>query len=318
MQVPREQLIDRLQEDIRQEHAAIVQVVYQLCYLGEGAFDGELSEISREEMRHLKWLCGEVARLGGRPTVERASFLAEAPTVRELMEANAAVARDAITRYESRFEESDDDHLRLILGRIIADERAHLDEYEELVEESEGQEFPARDESKLDEASRRDVEMLHRCANLEYNAVLRYIYQSYVVDDCHLSRELLEEQAQESMKHLGWFSELVTSVGGRLNLDAGQIDLSTDPDQMVEANIAFEIEARDLYAQILPLLTNSRARELVARIHQQEVFHTEEFRQYQNNKGARGQTTPADPPGPAKRPAGFTVGSLMGRRQNEH
>ncbi len=73
-QPTREQIIAMLNEDIKGEHAAIIQYLRHAYAMGEGELACEIEAIAREEMYHYKWLSDLVVELGGKPTIERGNL----------------------------------------------------------------------------------------------------------------------------------------------------------------------------------------------------------------------------------------------------
>ena len=59
---------------------------------GRGQIPREIEDISREEMRHFKWLFEKIVELGGIPTLERAEIL-KGETLRQMLE-NDVIAED--------------------------------------------------------------------------------------------------------------------------------------------------------------------------------------------------------------------------------
>jgi len=56
-------IVEMLNADLRDEHAAVVQYLQHAYAIGEG------EAFAREEMRHLDWLAEELAELGGHPPI---------------------------------------------------------------------------------------------------------------------------------------------------------------------------------------------------------------------------------------------------------
>lgn len=125
-----EKIIQLLQADIRGEHAAIIQYLQHVWRM-EGIVEipGDIEEISREEMRHFRWLCETIVDLGGEPTMERDPvFVDGAPPV-GLMRLDVEAEDRAIEQYDDHIREIDDRRINRLLRRIVTDERAHREKF---------------------------------------------------------------------------------------------------------------------------------------------------------------------------------------------
>lgn len=304
-----------LEENMREEHAAIAQYLYHAFRL-QGDLRAGLEEIAREEMRHLQWLAEALAAEGRPPVMERGHVAWEASSAAEALRLNAALEERAVAGYQQAAQAVSDPSLRLLFERIAADERVHARKFAELAAEAEEGEvalYPrpeAVDPAGLSaEELAQDIAMLTADLRLEYTVILQYVYQAFVVKDCKLSRTLLEDQGQESMKHMGWLAEAIVDLGSLPVLEAGTINPATDHEEILALNLRLEHEAHDQYARHLEVLRHPRAREALGRIFEQESFHIRQFALLQE-----AGTGAAPPPRSAEWPR-LTVGSLLGQRQ---
>ncbi len=100
---------------------------------------------------------------------------------------------------------------------------------------------------------------LNEALKMEMTGVVRYLHQSFRVFGLE-SPEIvkrLREQAEESMEHAVKIGEKITALGGRPSIEIREI-LEPDEDQtteeMLEEDLEQEIEARDHYLALLPLV----------------------------------------------------------------
>ncbi|HEX2170907.1 MAG TPA: ferritin-like domain-containing protein [Dehalococcoidia bacterium] len=130
-----DEIIPLLQDDIRGEHAAIMQYLQHAYRLPEGELPGEVEEIAREEMRHFRWLCEMVVDLGGVPTINRDPIFLDAPTDIDLLRLDIDAEERAIAQYRDHIAAIDNARVVRLLERILADELAHRRGFGEFVEE---------------------------------------------------------------------------------------------------------------------------------------------------------------------------------------
>ncbi len=131
-------LIDGLNHDLAGEYQAILQYLqhYYVMKGPERLTVGELfKKISISEMKHAEFLAEKIVALGGVPTVTPLPII-QPTAVREMLKANLAAERQAITDYAERAEQAEDfgdEGLETELENIIAEETRHAEELEKLL-----------------------------------------------------------------------------------------------------------------------------------------------------------------------------------------
>lgn len=311
----RQEAIRLLNEDIRDEHGAIILYLRTAYALGEGEVAAEIEGIAREEMRHFKWLSEEVVRLGGTPTTERAEVgTAETDPV-ALMRLAVASEKDAADNYEAHAAAMDEPRLAGLLRRIAVDERAHRRDFEGLLAKVESAPAAAEEEAAAGETSAAEAEPLQEHIALEYTTLLQYLQQSFLTPHCALSKDLLD-QAIVEMTHMGWLAEHVAESGATPRLEHGELAVNSDPEQILQTNIAVEAEVEEVYRRQLATTEDSELREILQRILDHSEYHETHFQELlaalQEQRKAAAAEAPVAPPRPG---LGWTVGSLFGRKQ---
>ncbi len=313
------QIVALLNEDIRGEHAAIIQYLLHAYALGESGEAGEIEAIAREEMRHLKWLAELIAELGGDPTMERGPVDTSGTTPADWMARDVAAEEQAIVLYREHIAAIDDPKVHLLLERIVSDEEAHRGQFSDLAAELAGEgkvpEGPIRPEDATALPSR-ILEIYLQGLQHEYTVVLQYLYHSFVTADCPIGEEL-EWQAINEMQHMGWFAEEMASQGAFPVMEHDAIDQSRETARMLEADIAAERAVTRIYnTQIkeMEAAGETEVVELLTRVRDHEVYHDALFSEMLEEV----QRGPA-PEAAADRPAAprpqWTVGSLRGQQQ---
>jgi len=272
-----EEIIAMLNEDLRGEHAAIVQYLRHAYSMGEGEMACEIEAIAREEMRHLDWLAEEIVELGGEPSLERGEMTIGGDTVAEWMQRDVGLEQDAIALYEEHIEAIDDPKIKRLLRRILSDEVAHQQDFEHFVEKSkrEGMEPIAPLESPGGKPTRL-AEMLNWGVRHEYTVILQYLFHSFLTDDEEVS-EQLEDQAINEMQHLGWLAEELTDSGQVPDIEETGVDRSKDTADMLRADIKVEREVTKEYSRQIGEVEDPDLKELLTRIRDHEIYHDEVF-----------------------------------------
>jgi len=136
----KDDLIDKLNEDLAYEFSAVIQYLTYAAKVS-GPYRPQLvsffmSEVP-DETGHAEYLANKIVALGGEPTTE-AKAVAKAHTPREMLEAVMAAEKDAIERYTKRAEEAEklgEKGLQVQLEDMVRDESGHYEETERILRE---------------------------------------------------------------------------------------------------------------------------------------------------------------------------------------
>lgn len=271
------QIVAMLNEDIKGEHAAIVQYLRHAYAMGEGEMACEIEAIARDEMRHLEWLSETIAELGGEPTLDRGEMTIGGHSIAEWMQRDVGLERDAIAMYEQHIAAIDDPKIKRLLRRIVSDETSHRRAFEHFVEKSKKKgmepiaplEAPASKPGKLSD-------MLNWGVRHEYTVILQYLYHSFMTPDEEVSEEM-QDQAINEMQHLGWLAEELTDAGNVPDIEETGVDRSKDTADMLRADIAVEREVTKEYTRQIDEVDDPDLKRLITRIRDNEIYHDELF-----------------------------------------
>ncbi|NLD43117.1 MAG: ferritin-like domain-containing protein [Chloroflexi bacterium] len=271
--------VELLRADMRGEHRAIIQYLFQAYMMGEGDTATALEAIAREEMRHLDWLADAITSLGGDPTMTRDDVdFCLGPLAGQLRR-DVALEQEAIDQYRAHMEEIQDEGVRLTLARIIHDEVAHQGQFRHLAEAAEGEAgapgAPA-EAAVAGEPPARLLEILNQGVRHEYSVILQYLYHSFVTPD----KEIMEEMqniAINEMQHMGWLSEHAAETGGTPDMEHGDLVLTRDHREMLEADLAAEREVTRVYSRQIPEIDDEGVRAVLTRVRDHEIHHDAVF-----------------------------------------
>jgi bacterioferritin len=272
-------VIDMLNADMRDEHAAIVQYLQHAYAVGEGEEACEIEAIAREEMRHFDWLAEAIVELGGKPDMERGVVDLEGSGPVEWMARDILAEEKAIAQYREHIAAIDDPKLKRLLRRILSDEEAHRDVFADLSDElaEEGAEASGPLEARsAEDASPHVLDILQTGVQHEYTVILQYLYHNFVMPECEIGREL-EMQAINEMQHLGWLAEEVAGMGGHPDIERTTLSLEDDTAQMLQADIEAERAVTMDYNRQLGEIEDEELHKLLSRIRDHEIYHDELF-----------------------------------------
>jgi len=315
-------VIDMLNADMRDEHAAVVQYLQHAYAIGESGEACEIEAIAREEMRHFDWLAEAIVELGGKPDMKRGVVDLSGSGPVEWMARDILAEERAIAQYKEHIAAIDDPKIKRLLRRILSDEESHRDEFADLSDElaEEGAEATGPLEARsAEEAEPRVLDILQEGVRHEYTVILQYLYHNFVMPECEIGREL-EMQAINEMQHLGWLAEEVAELGGHPDIERTALSLEGDTAQMLQADIEAERAVTMDYNRQLDEIEDEGLQKLLIRIRDHEIYHDELFSDMLAEVQAEEEpeVTPepeveAEPaPEPPPSPLGkLTVGSLL-------
>ena len=268
----KEKIIVLLNQDLEGEHGAIIQYLTHAYAMGEGEMACEIEAIAREEMRHLDWLAETIVELGGVPSLERGKMRMGGEPVADWMRNDVLLEEDGMNQYREHIKSIDAPKIKRLLQRILSDEESHHGDFQHFVDKA--QKEGAKD--VRGDRTDRVVQTLNWGIEHEYTVILQYMFQSYMTTNKEAKKEL-EDQAINEMQHLGWLAEKIVDISGNPRIEHTEVDRSTKTADMLRADIKIEQEVAAAYDRAAKETADSDLKELLLRIRDHEVYHTEVF-----------------------------------------
>jgi bacterioferritin len=219
-----EALIDMLNRDIADEHAAVIR------YLVHGYMEGEdtplgatLISISREEMWHMHWLGMIIGALGGEPNLTPAPYPHD-PTSRETILRSYVKYEEILTpHYNEEAEKVDDPHIKRVLQREAWESGIHARKFQRKLDKLSPEERAglAGAESEMPRAF---IDTLQSEIARKYTEMLQHIRTSWVFQNNDIMGWRLMDQAMEKMKQLAHFAEPVAEDGVTPEFTMGRVE----------------------------------------------------------------------------------------------
>lgn len=304
--------IQLLSQDLRDEHAAIIQYLRHAYAFGEGELAAELEAIAREEMQHFRWLSEKIVELGGALDMTRGEVVFAGPLMVDMLQADADAEQHAIDQYRAHIAEINDPDITRLLERIIADETSHHGSFAHFVEKQRAQdpEAAVRMETTVAAGDRTKVDFLQKDLTHEYTVVLQYLAHAVTSGHCEVEHEM-EWQAVEEMRHMGWLAEEMEGLGARPEMTHTPLALPPEPEKMLVADVAVEKEVAAEYRRQADAVDDPDLRTLFLRIAGEEDHHVVVFSELKEGL----ESDEATPSPPSSDQPGFTVGSLLDEPQ---
>jgi bacterioferritin len=219
-------LIDMLNRDIADEHAAIVR------YLVHGYMEGEdtpmgssLISISREEMWHMHWLGMIIAGLGGEPNLKPAPYPHDPTSRATMLKSYVVYEEKLIPHYNGEADKVDDNHVKRVLQREAWESAIHARKFQRKLDKLSPEEaagLPGT-ESELPQEL---VQKLQAEVASKYTEMLQHVRDSWAFQKDEMIGWKIMDQAMEKMKQLAHFAEPIAEDGVPPELKLGKIDVS--------------------------------------------------------------------------------------------
>jgi len=268
----KDKIISLLNQDMEDEHGAIIQYLTHAYAMGEGEMACEIEAMARDEMRHLDWLAETIVELGGAPSLERGKMLMEGESVVNWMSNNVLLEEGAINQYQEHIKAIDDPKIKRLLKRILSDEEAHRGDFEHFVEKAQKKGVKDIRGNRQDKITR----ALNWGIEHEYTVVLQYLLHSYMSPNENVKQQM-EDQAINEMQHLGWLAEEMVDGGGNPRIEHTELDRSLKTADMLRADIKIEREVAAEYDRTAKEVEDPGLKKLLIRIRDNELYHIDVF-----------------------------------------
>ncbi len=219
------ELIDMLNRDLADEHAAIIR------YLVHGWLEGEdtplgasLISRSREEMWHMHWLGMIIGRLGGDVNFTPAPYPFD-PTNRSTIFASYIDYEEKLVpHYRKEAAAVDDPHIKRVLEREAWESAYHAKKFQRILDKL-SPELAAGQPGGERELPEDFLALLQKEVTSKYQEMLRHIGCSWVYQKKGVVAWNLMDQAMEKMKQLAHFAEDIAENGIAVEFRPGKIDI---------------------------------------------------------------------------------------------
>jgi bacterioferritin len=243
-------LIDRLNRDLADEHAAIIR------YLVHGYMEGEdtplgasLVSISREEMWHFHWLGMIIGKLGGEPNFTPAPYPYDPTSRATILRSYIEYEEKLIPHYGGEAEKVDDSHIRRVLEREAWESAIHARKFQRKLnklspEEAAG--LPGGEMGLPEEL----LDKLQAEVTSKYTEMLQHLRTSWLFQKDGIMGWKIMDQAMEKMKQLAHFAEGIAEDGVAPKLKPGEIDRSNAIGQALKRALEDVRTARERHLKL--------------------------------------------------------------------
>ncbi|MDY6990312.1 MAG: ferritin-like domain-containing protein [Thermodesulfobacteriota bacterium] len=227
-------LIDMLNKDLADEHAAIIR------YLVHGWMEGEdtplgasLISISRDEMWHLHWLGMTIGKLGGEPNFTPAPYPYDPTSRATILKSYIEYEENLIPHYNQEAEKVEDLHIKRVLQREAWESAIHARKFQRKLDKLSPEEAAGLPGEKS-ELPKELLDRLQAEVTSKYTEMLQHLRTSWLFQKEDLLGWKMMDQAMEKMRHLAHFAEDIAEDGVAPKFKATKIDRSMAIGQALE------------------------------------------------------------------------------------
>ena len=133
----KDKVTDTLNWGIEHEYTVVLQYLFHSYMTGNEEAKKQLEDQAINEMQHLGWLAEEIVDGGGSPKIEHTEPDQSISTT-DMLRADLKIEKEVADAYDKASKEVDDAGLKELLIRIRDNEKYHIDVFNDLLEEEEG------------------------------------------------------------------------------------------------------------------------------------------------------------------------------------
>jgi len=221
------ELIEMMNKDMRDEHAAIIRYLVHSYLEGEGSPIGaSLLSRSREEMWHMHWLGMIIGSLEGEPDMIPAPYPFD-PTNREsIFKSYVDYENKLISHYNQEADKINDPHIKRVLQREAWESAIHANKFQRMLNKlspEQAESLPG-ETNKLPEEF---LEILQKVVEKKHTEMLQHIRNAWVFQYEGVQGWQIMDFSLTKMKQLAHIAEEVAENGIKPRLKPGEIDKST-------------------------------------------------------------------------------------------
>jgi len=215
------ELIEMLNKDLADEHAAIIRYLVHSYLEGEDTPIGaKLLSRSREEMWHMHWLGMIIGALGGEPGMIPAGYPFDPSSRKTIFRSYVAYEEKLIPHYRAEAEKVDDPHIKRVLLREAWESAVHAEKFQKMHDKlgtADADGLPGED-NELPEPY---VETLQKLVEAKYNQMLQTLRDAWVFQKEGRTAWQIMDFSYTKMKQLAHIAEEVAENGFDPRFSAG-------------------------------------------------------------------------------------------------
>ncbi len=219
----KEKLIEMLNRDLADEHAAIIRYMTHSYLEGEDTPIGaSLLSRAREEMWHMHWLGMIIGKLGGEPDMTPAPYPHDPTNRATLFQSYIDYENKLVPHYHQEAEMVDDAHISRVLHREAWESDYHALKFKKILDKlspEEANTLPGEENELPGEL----VDMIQESVTAKYRQMLQAIRDAWVFQTKGVPAWQRMDFSMTKMKQLAHSAEEIAENGMIPNLTTGKI-----------------------------------------------------------------------------------------------
>jgi bacterioferritin len=233
----KEALIQMVNNDLAEEHAAIIRYLVHSYLEGEDTPIGaKLLSRSREEMWHMHWLGMIIGALGGEPNMVPAAYPFDPGSRRTIFKSYVAYEEKLIPHYEAEAKKVEDPHIRRVLLREGWESAMHAEKFQKMHDKlstAEAEALPGEE----NELPAPFAETLQQLVEAKYNQMLQSLRDAWVLQKEGLAAWRIMDFSYTKMKQLAHLAEEVAENGMEPRLQGAGLLTHQDIGKALQAGL---------------------------------------------------------------------------------
>ena len=218
-----EKLIQMLNRDIADEHAAIIRYLVHSYLEGEDTPLGAgLLSRAREEMWHMHWLGMIIGKLGGEPDLNPAPYPYDPTSRKTIFKSYVAYEEKLIPHYMKEAEQMTDPHIRRVLEREAWESQTHAQKFQRTHDKLTPEQADTLP-GEADELPAAFVEKFQNVVEVKYTQMLQALRNAWVFQNENITGWQIMDFSFTKMKQLAHMAEEVAENGMEPRLKKGHI-----------------------------------------------------------------------------------------------
>ncbi|MFP3999465.1 MAG: ferritin-like domain-containing protein [Desulfobacterales bacterium] len=283
----KQELIEMLNRDLADEHAAILRYLIHSYLEGEDTPIGaKLLSRAREEMWHMHWLGMIIGALGGEPDMEPAQYPYDPTNRATILKSYVDYEKNLVPHYEQEAEMVNEHHIKRVLLREAWESEMHAEKFQKMRDKL-SQEEAAGLPGEENELPGELVGMIQKSVVSKYQQMLQTLRDAWIFQDQGVEAWQRMDFSMTKMKQLAHSAEEVAENGIEPDLTPGIIDRGKSFDAAIDKAVNDLKDSLDLH---LKLQSDPEAKKhggLMSNLDltiRQEQYETEELQDLQKKR----------------------------------
>jgi bacterioferritin len=279
----KQKLIDMLNKDLADEHAAIIRYLVHSYLEGEGSSLGaSLLSRAREEMWHMHWLGMIIGKLGGEPDMKPAPYPYDPTNRKTIFKSYVDYELKLIPHYMKQADSVGDPHIKRVLQREAWESEVHAKKFQrthDKLSSEMAQSLPGEDNSLPENF----IQSIQQLVDLKYNQMLQAVRDAWVFQNQGLSGWQIIDFSFTKRKQLAHVAEKVAENGIGPKLKTGVISTSSSIGLALQNALESVEKSRELHLKLKNNPDTQKHAGLIINLDlafQQETYEVDEIKDW--------------------------------------